>query len=328
MNTSNETNIQLEIESNPSSQNQENIKETEEPVIKSINENIKPSKRSPTIELSCQESSEDINSIFYSNSFSNDSSINQDSKDYFKICKELNDSAVEHIKEGIRLQEGEEDSEESEGEVDEEDKMNMVFNLFNKAKAYLTAAIKHVNNHCESFSDVFLISIYYNMAWVNQKISDLEEWGYYLDLVLELIEKQSTNNEISEFNKMRYWAKFQLQQWAIKSQTDDHLKALDHGKFSVKNCHNLIFQTYKLWRRKINSERMKLDVNKKRMSFKPKKIREDSFNNEYSSKDVYKGNINNLEDSKYFTKEKNRSRNRRWFSQENSRNNSVNLSTK
>ena len=221
---------------------------------------------------------------------------------------------------------------EDEDQIEEEERMQKAYELFEKAKTYLSAAVKHADNHSELFDDWFRISMYFNLAWVHQKISNLKEWGSYLDKVIELIEKQDTNSDVSEFNKMRHLSKFMLQQCAIKSQTDNHLKALDHGKASVKNCHNLLIKTYKLWKKQVNVELKKEKRKKMRMSHKPKETQlERSLENEYGAKDFQKSKPGNLNDSKYFSKADKtplKRRKRRWYSEENSRNSSTSLSTR
>lgn len=289
-------------------------------------------KRSNTIELSKKCDSIDINSIFYSESLSNESLSKHidDEKGYVELCRELNDMAVDLIKQGIRLQEGED--EECEGEEEDEDeKLQRAAECFNKAKAYLSAWLNHAYNNHNLFNENFIASIHYNLSWVYQKIPDLAKWAHHLDEVIKLVTPQHENNSVVELNKIKYLTKFQLQQWAIKSQLDDHMNALNHGKASVKNCHSLIFKTYKLCRKKIDKEIKKKHQKRLRVSYKNDNLNIDTTSNEYGIKNIPNKRKNQKVDkSKYFqtnnqpTKVRKR---RRWLSEENSSNSSVNLST-
>lgn len=111
-------------------------------------------KHSNTLELSKKGDSIDMNSIFYSESPSNGSSIKakDDEKNYVELCRELNDMASELIKQGIRLQEGEDEG-EGEGEEDEEDRLQRALECFEKAKAYLNACLNHASQRRDNFKE-------------------------------------------------------------------------------------------------------------------------------------------------------------------------------
>jgi hypothetical protein len=287
---------------------------------------------SNTIELSKQGDSIDINSIFCSESQSNGSASKIEDKNYVELWRELNDMAVDLIKQGIRLQEAEEE-EEGEGEdaEDDEDRNKRAHECFDKAKAYLSASLNHANTHRKLFEDSFMISMQFNLAWVYQKISKLSEWAKWLDKVIKLTERLKSANGQAEFNKIRHLTKFQLQQWAIKSQTDDHVNALYHGKASVKHWHSMIFQTYKLCKKQVDDELKRHNQTWLRNSYKKNMFDEDSFEDEYGAKKQNKKPKNlNLGKSKYFQIndwKKSGSRPRRWYSEEDSSINSINLST-
>ena len=225
-------------------------------------------KQSNTIELSKKGESVGINSIFWSESASSKSNSKQfdNDKDYIEICKELNDMAVELIKQGIQIQEGED--EEGEGEEYEQEKMIKAYEWYQQAKSYLNAWIKHSLNNYQHFEDTSIITIHYNLAWVYQKIPELDEWSKHLDIVLKMIESLTPTNSISELNKLRFMAKFHLQQCAIKSQLDNNIEALEDGKMSVKNWHSLISKTFTLWKSKIKKDLKIKFQNKQRMSWK------------------------------------------------------------
>jgi len=79
-------------------------------------------------------------------------------------------------------------------------------------------------------------------------MSNLQKCSEHLDKCLQYFDKVEISNQTVEINTIRHLTKFHLQQWAVKSQLDKHLEALEHGKSSVKNCQALIYRTYKLWK--------------------------------------------------------------------------------
>ena len=163
-----------------------------------------------------------INSIFYSESASSKSQSKafDAEKDYIEIWKELNDMAVELIKQGIQIQEGDDEG-EGENEEHEEEKMMKAYEWYQQAKSYLNACIKHSLNKYSQIENSYMIVIHYNLAWVFQKIPELEEWAKHLEIVIYMLENLKTENWMAEINKLRYMTKFHLQQWAIKSQLDN-----------------------------------------------------------------------------------------------------------
>lgn len=170
------------------------------------------------------------------------------------------------------------------------------------------------------------------MACVYQKVSDLKACSRHLDEVIKLIDTQEPSNKVSEFNKIRYNTKFQLQQCAIKSQIGNHSDALVHGKAAVKNCHLLIFKSYKLCKKKLDEEYQKKNDKRMRLSNKKQLSEKEETVNEYGVKKMPSKSRNfKIDKSKYFQTHdpvKDSGRKRRCHSEESSQNNSVNLSTR
>lgn len=288
-------------------------------------------KRCSIAEKSKRADSIDINSIFCSDSISNESQTKTyvTDKDYFEICKELNDMAVDLIKQGIRIQESE--NEDSECDEDQNDRALRAIDSFQQAKSYLNAWLKHSYN-IKNFDTAYIATFHYNLAWLYQKLPQLEEWSYHLDEVIKIIEGHLPNNLMSELNKLKYMTKFQLQQCAIKSQLDNNIGALKHGNMSVKNCHNLISKTYQIWKFKISNE-IKLKQQKKlKQAFCQRQESLDSSDFEYGPKNILnKKKHTNLDKSKYFKSNKNNGtelKKRRCLSEENTSNRSINLSAR
>lgn len=198
-----------------------------------------------TIELSKQAESIDFQSIFYSETDGSASKVT-DSKNTIERWRELNDMAVDLIKQGIKIQEGEDSEAEGELDEDDDDRQNRAHELFNTALNYLKAWVGYMDNAPNLFESTIVQTIHYNIAWILQKTSDLQQWAKHLDVVLKLFKNHKESSLSSDLIKSKTIVKFELQQWAIKSQNNDHLEAIEHGKNSVKQCHSLIYKTYKL----------------------------------------------------------------------------------
>ena len=274
------------------------------------------------IELSKKENSVGINSLFTSESASSKSNSKQfdSKKDFVEICKELNDMAVELIKQGIQIQEGEDD-EEGEGEEYEQEKMVKAYELYQQAKSYLKACIKHSKSNIKQFDDAYIITIHYNLAWVYQKLPELEDCSRHLDIVLKMIESVNSSSLISELNKLRYLAKFHLQQCAIKSQLDLNIDALEDGKMSVKNWHSLISKTFTLCKTKIKQDLRIKNQKLTKRTYKKWEQSPESSNFEYGPKNgLNKKKLIQISNSKYYMQSKlNDWKKRRWFSEEDSK---------
>lgn len=225
--------------------------EIEERASKTLDDRSKNSdsvsiKHSNTIELSKKWESIDMNSIFASESVSNQSNSKklEDDKDIFENCKELNNTAVQLIKEGIKFQEL--DEEEDENDNSSEENLQKAFSWFNKAKLYLGHSLEIIENNEISFDPTQAIAVYYNIAWVYQKLSNLKKWSEFLEKCLKLMTALTSENNSIELHKIRNLTKLHLQQWAVMSQQDRHVEALENGKLSVKHCQTLIYRSYKL----------------------------------------------------------------------------------
>jgi len=135
----------------------------------------------------------------------------------------------------------------------------------------------------------------------------------------------SCESNLGDIFKNKLLTKFQLQQWAIKSQIHDHFTALHHGKLSVQYWHSVIFKLYKLCKKNMEQEQKK----SRQKRFLNNNV--DSDNNDYNEFGTKKNNNNalNTQYSKYLYNSSAEvvARKRRWLSEETSRNNSVNLST-
>ena len=186
-----------------------------------------------------------MNSIFGSESQSNHSISKENDQNIFELCRNMNNAAVELIKQGVKLQELEEEN-FSEGEIDEEENLSKAFICYSKAKKWLDSWMKSIETNERLFSVSNLITIYYNVAWIFQKKSQLKETSEYLNKCLQLLWKIRLSSQAIELNKLRHMTKIELQQWAVISQIDSHKEALEHGKLSVKNCQTLIYRTYKM----------------------------------------------------------------------------------
>ena len=202
-------------------------------------------KHSNTIDLSKKWDSIEMNSIFASESQSNQSTSKENDQNIFKLWKDMNNAAVELIRQGVRLQELEEEN-SSEGEIDEEENLRKAFIWYSKAHTWLESWMKSIEANERLFSVANLITIYFNVAWIFQKKSQLKETSIYLDKCLQLLWKIRSTSQAVELNKSRHITKIELQQWAVISQIDSHEEALEHGKLSVKSCQTLIYRTYKM----------------------------------------------------------------------------------
>lgn len=159
----------------------------------------------------------------------------QNIADILPILAELNESAVECI-----------------NQENYEDALDSLL----KAEYVVTVLVPaHSNNqlskqvdspqNCE-IESTYISTIYYNLAWVCQKLSKLEEWVKYLNkwiAALEdywkktteihkyenhiklIINKDSKSPKASQYSellmKYRYLAKFNLQLWAVLSQLSE-----------------------------------------------------------------------------------------------------------
>ena len=90
--------------------------------------------------------------------------------------------AVDLIKKGIRIQEGED--EDGEGDENEQEKIMRAYEIYQQAKSYLNACLKHANNNIQHFDDTYVATFHYNLAWLYQKIPELDEWSKHLSETL------------------------------------------------------------------------------------------------------------------------------------------------
>lgn len=125
-------------------------------------------KCSNTLENSKKFDSIEDNSIFASENLSNSSSPKRnEERDILEVCKEMNNMAVELIKQGTALQEGDdEDNDEEENETEEDERQIRAENSYSKAKAYLDACLEHAENkqYKHRFDPTFWITIHYNLG--------------------------------------------------------------------------------------------------------------------------------------------------------------------
>ena len=100
---------------------------------------------------------------------------------------------------------------------------------------------------------------------------------------------------------------------------------------SVKNSHNLILKTYKLWRSKIENEIKQKQIKRLKLAYKKRQDSLEGSDFEYGPKNILNKNRQiKKDDSKYFKNNKTNQKikKRRWLSEENSRNESINLSAR
>lgn len=287
---------------------------------------------SKSIDQSKKGDSIGINSIFYSESASSlsHSKALDAEKDFIEICRELNDMAVELIKQGIQIQEGEDEA-EGDQEDFEEQKMIKAYEWYQQAKSYLNACIKHSLNKYTKIENGYMIVIHYNLAWVFQKIPELDECAKHLEVVLHMVETLNTDNWIAELNKLRYLTKFHLQQWAIKSQLDNNIEALEDGKRSAKNWHKLISKTFTLCKSKIKQDLKSKFKKKLKIANREREQSSEGSCNEYSPKAAQnKKKFIHFDKSKYYQHDSSKIdfKKRRCFSEEDSKNKPLNRSTK
>lgn len=308
---------------------------TESQLFQRKSDNKSANKRS-TIELSKKCDSVDLTSIFWSDSISSQSHSKAfaSKKDYVEVCRELNDMATDYIKQAIQLQEseleeGEEDWEESKLTSERGHKIKI---LYQEALSYLNAWLKHITEQSQQFEVAFVITIHYNLAWVYQKFEDLKKCSKHLNEALGCIENIQCSNLCAELYKLKYLTKFHLQQWAIKSQLNDHTEALEHGKLSVRNWHSLIFKSYKVLRSRLEAEAAQKHQSRLRVSYKDDVSEFDSSKLEYGAKKIVcKRKSIKAGFAKYMKTQEDSAqsgRKRRCMSEENSKDGSINLSAK
>ena len=159
----------------------------------------------------------------------------QNMADILPILAELNESAVECI-----------NQENYEEALDSLLKAEYVISVLIPSKSGAQISNQISSTSIPQVENTYISTIYYNLAWVCQKLSKLEEWVKYLNkwiTALETYWKLSTSIQLHEnytklvinnsnslpkasqysdlLMKYRYLAKFNLQLWAVLSQLSE-----------------------------------------------------------------------------------------------------------